>query len=132
MTIKRISSPSCSNESKSFSRHICPILCFVKHLPKLYFLCVGLGSKKLLLVFLRCFFASDSKPCHHFYYIGSGQLYNTGLQKKTLAHQLPVLFLQTLLYTFLVSVSPGTKKFSQKLVLKFKNSSHSAFLKSKR
>ena len=43
-------------------------------------------------------------------------------KEKTLQQQLPVLFLQTLLYTFLVSVSPGIRKFLQKVVLKFRKS----------
>ena len=52
-------------------------------------------------------------------------------KKEITEQQLPVLFLQTLLYTFLVSVSPGNKKFLQKLVMKFRKSSYSAFLNSK-
>ena len=47
--------------------------------------------------------------------------------KKTMQH-LPILVLQTLLYKFLASVYPGTKKFSQKLVLKFRKSSYLIFL----
>ena len=58
--------------------------------------------------------------------------HNTGQQRKnTSEQQIPVLFLQTLLYTFLVSVSPGTKKFLQKIIPKFRKSSHLSFLKSK-
>ena len=53
-------------------------------------------------------------------------------EKKTLEQQLPDLSLQTLLYLFLVSVSPEIKQFLQKFVLKFRNSEYSAFLKSKR
>ena len=53
-------------------------------------------------------------------------------QKKTPKQQLPVLFLQTLLYTILVSVSPGFKFFLQKTVFKLRKSSYLAFLKSKR
>ena len=57
--------------------------------------------------------------------------HNTGQQRKnTSEQQIPVLFLQTLLYTSLVSVSPGTKKFLRKIVLKFRKSSHLGFLKS--
>ena len=44
---------------------------------------------------------------------------------------MPYLILQTLLYPFLVSVSSGIKKFLQKVVLKFRNSSILTFLKSK-
>ena len=55
----------------------------------------------------------------------------TGQQKK-LEQKLPVLFLQTLLYTFLVSVSPGIDFFLQKVALKFRKLSYSAILKSKR
>ena len=40
---------------------------------------------------------------------------NADQQKKMFEQQLPVLFLQTLLYTFLVSVSPGKKTFCRKL-----------------
>ena len=37
-------------------------------------------------------------------------------KKKTTEQKLPILILQTLLYTNLVSVYPGTKMFSQKVV----------------
>ena len=43
---------------------------------------------------------------------------NTDKQNKN-EQQFPVLFLQSLLYPFLVSVSPGIKNFSHKAVLKF-------------
>ena len=53
-------------------------------------------------------------------------MHYTGQQtKKRLKQQLPVLFQQTLLYTFLVSFSPGIRKFLQKVVLKFQKSSNS-------
>ena len=41
--------------------------------------------------------------------------------KKKSEEQLPVLFLNTQLYAFLVSVYPGTKKLLQKIVFKFEN-----------
>ena len=52
-------------------------------------------------------------------------------KEKTFEQHLPVLLPPTILYMFLVFVSPGTKKFLQKVVMKFQKSSYSAFLKSK-
>ena len=54
------------------------------------------------------------------------------LAKKTLEQQLPVLILQILLYTFLVSFPPGIKFFFlQKVVLMFQKSKKLPFLSCK-
>ena len=52
-------------------------------------------------------------------------------RRKNTEPHLTILFLQTLLYTFLFSVSPRTKKFQQQIFLKFQKSSYLVFLKSK-